>query len=206
MIEIIQQPVKLQNLTVQNSDQAINFIKNGTQPFFLYFAMVKVHTALFTSLAFTNKTKKGAYVDNVAEMDWAVGRVLNTIKEMGLDNDTLFFFSSDNGPFVTEGIEAGSCGSVTNIKGERLGPLRGSKGEAYECGIRVPGIMRWKGHLPEGIINNKTYSLMDLYPTFANLSGAEIPKDRIIDGKNMFDSILSEQPQHEKLVHYCGDK
>jgi steryl-sulfatase len=205
--EIVQQPVQLQNLTVQNTEEAIQFIKNGTQPFFLYFAMVKVHTALFTSLAFTNKTKKGAYVDNVAEMDWGVGRVIDTIKEMGLDRDTMFFFSSDNGPFVTEGIEAGSCGGVVNKNGEYMSPLKGSKGEAWECGIRVPGILKMSGIVPAGIVKNTTYSLMDIYPTFAAMAGIDLPTDRIIDGQNMMPSLLDKEKSYrEYLIHYCGDK
>jgi arylsulfatase A-like enzyme len=199
--EILEQPVRLQNLTIQNLNEAKKFIdRSSKDPFFLYFAMVKVHTALFTSPRFTNFTKKGAYIDNIYEMDYAVGRLMDHVKKAGKDEDTLFVFTSDNGPFVVRGIEAGSCGYVNG-----QGPLRGAKGDQYECGIRVPGIMRWKGKLQEGTTNPKTFSHMDFFPTFAKAAGVSIPQGLHLDGKDMIQTVKEgNKNNHEFLVHYCG--
>eukprot|EP01080_Neovahlkampfia_damariscottae_P002850 gene2850-4693_t len=204
--EIIQQPVKLQNLTIQNLNEAKNFLKNSKDdPFFLYFAMVKVHTALFTSPKFENYSGKGAYIDNIIEMDYAIGKLMNYIKELKKDENTLFIFTSDNGPFVIRGIEAGSCGYVKNKEGKLMGPLSGAKGDQFECGIRVPGIMRWKGKLKEGIINDKTFSHLDFYPTIAKVANAKIPSSIHLDGKEMLSTIEKGNiDNHEYLMHYCG--
>jgi hypothetical protein len=134
--EIEAQPVQLQNLTRTNLLEAVNFIDNveNDKPFFLYFAAIKVHTgfffllffiALFTTPEFENITKHGAYADNVHEMDWSVGELIKAVKNKGLEDDTVFFFTSDNGPFVIRGHEAGSCGNAVdkfgNVKGEYRG-------------------------------------------------------------------------------------
>ena len=130
---------------------------------------------------------------------------MKEIKKLKKDENTLFIFTSDNGPFVIRGIEAGSCGYVKNKEGKLLGPLSGAKGDQFECGIRVPTIMRFKNKLKEGIINDKTFSHLDIFPTIAKLANIKIPSSIYLDGKEMITSIENGNiNNHNYLMHYCG--
>ncbi len=118
------------------------------------------------------------YFANVANMDKAVGRLLTTLDEMKEADNTLVFFTSDNGPETLKRYPGAkrSYGSP--------GPLRGMKLHLYEGGIRVPGIMRWPGHTKPGQVVREPFSSLDLLPTFCQLAGVKVPDDRSIDGCN----------------------
>ncbi|CAF0960394.1 unnamed protein product [Rotaria sordida] len=217
---IIEQPVHLQDLTLRNTNEAIKFMKETIQihkkPFFLYMAYVKVHTALFTLPENVGRSRHGAYGDNIEELDWSVGEIIQALKTLDIENDTLILFSSDNGPFLERGIEAGFCGRVLTTSGKLSEPLRGAKGQTWECGIRVPGIIRWPGHVIPGQTIESISSLLDFYPSLLNLWNVQSIQDRPLDGVSlwsqlklnpeMFTSSLTTNIQKERdtLFHYCG--
>jgi arylsulfatase A len=121
------------------------------------------------------------YGDVVMEIDWSVGQILDAIRRNGLDDETLVVFTSDNGPWLSYGDHAGSAG-----------PLREGKSTAFEGGTRVPCIMRWPGKIPSGTRCDELATTMDLLPTIVRLIGAELPADRIIDGKDIRPLITAE--------------
>ncbi len=168
-------PATLANLTTRYTERAVQFIEDHTdQPFFLYLAHSMPHTPLFVSDARKGRSKAGLYGDVIAEIDWSVGEVLSAIARHQLDRDTLVIFTSDNGPWLSYGDHAGSSG-----------PLREGKGTSWEGGIRVPFIARWPGHIPIGRTCREPAMTIDLLPTFARLSGANLPS-RKIDGLDIW--------------------
>eukprot|EP00042_Codosiga_hollandica_P058666 m.888254 g.888254 ORF g.888254 m.888254 type:complete len:519 (+) comp59927_c0_seq3:5005-6561(+) len=198
---VVEQPTIYTNLTAILTDHALAFIDNAvadSQPFFFFMSYVHVHTRLFSSPNFTNVSAGGAFGDNVQEMDWSVGQILDRIHQLGIDENTVVFFTSDNGPYAEEGWS--QCG--------RSGGLKGSKGQTYEGGIRVPGIVRWTGHVPAGVVSDELVGTLDLFPTILSLAGVPLPTDRIIDGLNITSLLLNPTTvptPHEFMWHYCGD-
>jgi len=217
---IIEQPVHLEDLTLRNTNEAIKFMKETVQihkkPFFLYMSYVKVHTALFTLPENVGRSRHGAYGDNIEELDWSVGQILQTLKTLGVEDDTLVFFSSDNGPFLERGIEAGFCGRVRSTSGKLSEPLRGAKGQTWECGIRVPGIIRWPKHIVPGQTVEQVSSLLDLYPSLLELWNVESVTNRPLDGVSLWpqlkilpetfvpSSLTTVEKERDTLFHYCG--
>ena len=162
-------------LAAAYTDRAIEFIRdNRDNPFFVYIAHAMPHVPLFRGRAFRERSLRGLYGDVIEEIDHHVGRILDTLQGLGLDESTLVIFTSDNGPWAGYGIDAGSAGL-----------LRGSKGTVYEGGIRVPAIMRWPGSIPPGIVTSEVAAIMDIFPTLSKLSGGEPPRDRTIDGRDL---------------------
>ncbi len=217
---IIEQPVHLEDLTLRNTNEAVTFMKETIQihkkPFFLYMAYVKVHTALFTLPENAGRSRHGAYGDNVEELDWSVGQILKTLKALDIEDDTLVFFASDNGPFLECGIEAGFCGRAQATSGKLSEPLRGAKGQTWECGIRVPGVIRWPQHVVSGQTIEHVSSLLDFYPSLLELWNIESMTDRPLDGVSLWpqlklhpetfvpSSLTSVQKERDTLFHYCG--
>jgi arylsulfatase A-like enzyme len=217
---IIEQPVHLENLTLRNTDEAVKFMKETVQihkkPFFLYMAYVKVHTALFTLPENVGRSNHGAYGDNVEELDWSVGQIIQALKTLGIEDDTLVLFSSDNGPFLERGIEAGFCGRALSTSGKLSEPLRGAKGQTWECGVRVPGIIHWPGHVVPGQTIEPVSSLLDFYPSLLQLWNVQSVTDRPLDGVSLWSQLkvtpktfISSSPtgiqkERDTLFHYCG--
>jgi arylsulfatase A-like enzyme len=187
-------------LTRRITERAVQFIrKNKAEPFFLYVAHALPHGPLAASpeikqeyapIAAKDKTKKGIYSTAVYELDWSVGEILKTLKEEGLDENTLVLFTSDNGP---------TRGSAK--------PLSGKKGCTLEGGQRVPAVIRWPGVIPAGSDTDKVLSAMDVFPTFATLSGATLPTDLVIDGKDMLPVLLegAESPHEYFFYAHWGE-
>jgi arylsulfatase A-like enzyme len=170
--KLIEQPTDQTQLTRRYAEKSVEFIKgHKSEPFFLYFASTFPHTPLFASEKFKNKTPRGRYGDVVEELDWAVGRILDTLRSEGLDKNTFVFFTSDNGPWLIRGLAGGSAGL-----------LRDGKGSTWEGGMRVPGIAWWPGKIPAGEVCHMMAISMDLLPTIALFAGTEAPKDRVMDG------------------------
>lgn len=159
--------------------EAVNFIKrNRDHPFFLYLAHTMVHVPIHVSSQFEGKSGAGKYGDAVLEMDWSVGEVIRTLRELKLEENTLVIFSSDNGPWLKQGPNGGTAL-----------PLLGGKGSDYEGGVRVPCIAYWKGHITPNK-NIAVATMLDWMPTFAALSGAELPKGVRLDGYDISKVLL----------------
>lgn len=164
-------------LTKNYTEEAIAFIKNHRdRPFFLHLSHSMVHFPLAASDRFKDKSQNGIFGDAVEELDWSTGEILKTLVDLGLDKDTFVIFTSDNGA---------ARGTAE--------PLRGRKGQTWEGGMRVPFIARWPEKIKSGSTSDEVASLMDILPTFAQLAGAEVPTDRIIDGHDIW-PILSKKP------------
>jgi arylsulfatase A-like enzyme len=184
-------------LTTWYTEHAVNFIeRNKDRPFFLYLPHSMPHVPLFVSNKFKGKSKQGLYGDVIEEIDWSVGQVLDTLKRLGLDQQTLVIFTSDNGPWLSYGNHAGSAN-----------PLREGKATSFEGGVREPFVARWPDRIPAGAVNRAPAMTIDLLPTIAKLASAEVPKDRIIDGLDIW-PMLSDgretRSPHDALYFYWG--
>jgi len=189
--EVLEDPVDFSKLTQRYTKEAIAFIEREKEgPFFLYLAHHIPHLPLQPHKTFKNKSKLGVYADCVLELDDSTGRILQALKDNGLDDDTLVVFTSDNG--------AAARGMNT--------PLGGSKYITMEGGHRVPGIFRWPGEIPEGKVSDAMVSSMDLLPLFCDLTGMDVPSDRKIDGRNIADILRgkSKDSPHEYFYYYNG--
>lgn len=161
-------------LTGALTDKAIDFIqRHKEEPFFVYLPHPQPHVPLFVADAYKNTQQRGLYGDVIHEIDASVGRIVNTLKEEGLDENTIIVFTSDNGPWLSYGGHAGSTGG-----------FREGKGTNWEGGHRVPGIV----HFPKKIIPNTVIDSpamgMDWLPTIAEFTGAALPKKKI-DGASL---------------------
>ena len=188
---------KMGSLINLYTDKSINFLKeirDPKKPFLLYLAHTMMHTIIDASPNFRGKSEGGLYGDVVEEFDHETGRLLDTIKELGLKENTLVIYTSDNGPWnqkkYTMKKKGHPKGSV--FWGES-GPLRNGKGSCYEGGYRLPCIVRWPGKIPAGNVSDAIFATIDLMPTFANLCGFKMPDDRYIDGIDQTDLLLGKR-------------
>jgi len=171
--EVIEAPADQTTLTRRYTEQAVRFIgEHKDEPFFLYLPHTMPHVPLFRSPEFAGRSAGGVYGDVIEEIDWSTGEILDALKQHGVDDNTLVIFTSDNGPWLSKGDHGGSAG-----------PLRGGKQSVWEGGMRVPCIVRWPGTVPAGTACDEVATAMDVLPTLAALAGAELPADRVIDGK-----------------------
>jgi arylsulfatase len=190
--EVVELNADMSTLTHRYTDEAINFIdQNKEQPFFLYLAHTMPHTLLAVSDEFKGKSEGGFYGDVIEEIDYNVGRLLSFLKEKGLDENTYVIFTSDNGPWWIKGEHAGHAK-----------PLRGAKTSAWEGGLRVPCIIRAPGKVPAGKTSDQVTATIDLLPTIANIAGAEIPTDRVIDGLDISNIIKGKSTSIERPYFY----
>ncbi|MDR3057922.1 MAG: sulfatase [Prevotella sp.] len=179
--------------TTDYTERSVAFIKkNKNKPFFLYLAHSMPHVPLAVSDKFKGKSEQGLYGDVMMEIDWSIGQILNTLKELGLEENTLVVLTSDNGPWTNYGNHAGSAGG-----------LREAKATTFDGGNRVPCIMYWKGVTQPGTVCNKLASNIDLFPTLAAISGAPLPQ-RKIDGVNILPLVKGEKEvsPRESFVYY----
>jgi arylsulfatase A-like enzyme len=168
------------SLTDYYLEDAVQFIRDNREgPFFLYFAHMYVHLPLYAPYRFLQQAQNGPYGAAVEHIDETTGVLLDTLSELGIDENTLVTFTSDNG---SNGRNGGS-----NI------PLRGNKGSTWEGGMREPCVMRWPGHIPAGTTCSELCTAMDMLPTLGNLAHAEMPEDRSIDGKDIQALIFGEE-------------
>ena len=184
-------------LTPRYAAEAVKFIgANKDRPFFLYLPHTFPHTPLFASERFKGKSPRGIYGDVLAELDWNVGEILKALKAHGLAENTLVFFTSDNGPWTLMGTETGGSS----------GPLKDGKGSTWEGGMRVPGIAWWPGKIKPGTTDNVA-TMLDLYPTMAKLAGAELPASRPLDGTDLSPLLLQGQSVDRGLFcYYRGER
>lgn len=191
--EVIVAPVNQDSLTIRYTNKTVEFIKAHKDTlFFIYLCHNMTHDPLAASPAFKGKSKNGLYGDATEELDWSMGVLFETLKQCGLDENTLVIFTSDNGAQEQFG--------GTNR------PLRGEKGTTYEGGFRVPCIMRWPARIPASQENDELVTSMDLLPTLASYCGYEIPKDRIIDGHDVTDILEGQSIASSTEVFYYYQK
>lgn len=158
--QVIEDPANLETLTERYTKFATDFIhRSKDNPFFLYMPHTYPHIPLAASPRFRGKSAEGLYGDVIEELDWSVGELARSLREAGIEKNTLVMFSSDNGPWYQ-----GSPGK-----------LRGRKDSTYEGGVREPFIARWPGKIPAGRTSNALASMMDVFPTVAKLCKAELP-------------------------------
>lgn len=186
------------HLTTWYNDRAVKFIeKNRNRPFLLYLPHAMPHVPLFVRKESEGRSGAGLYGDVIGEIDTGVGRILDTLRRLELDRNTLVIFTSDNGPWLLYGDHAGSAG-----------PLREGKATPFEGGFRVPCVMWWPGRIPAGSRCAELASTIDILPTVAHLGGMPLPK-RKIDGKNIW-PLMSGEPgaktPHEAFFYYSGSK
>jgi arylsulfatase A-like enzyme len=197
-MDVIEAPVDQDRLVQRYTEKAIDFITaNKDRPFFLYLPHTAVHVPIHPGKAFQGKSANGRYGDWVEEVDWSTGRVLATLHDLKLDDRTLVLFTSDNGPWRSQGKDAGVAG-----------PLRGGKASTWEGGVREPTIARWPGKIPAGAVCDAMMSEMDVLPTLVKLAGGAAPTDRVIDGRDIWPLLTGESKTspHEALYYFKGNR
>ncbi len=193
---VIEAPVDQNTITRRYTEEAVKFITaNKDKPFFLYLPHTMPHNPVHSSEAFRGKSANSGYGDCVEEIDWSTGRILSALDRLGIDEDTLVVFTSDNG--------AASRWGGSNL------PLSGFKGSTMEGGMRVPCVVRWPGQIPAARTCDEVVATIDLLPTFAKLAGAEVPSDRIIDGRDI-SALGAAEPgaksPHEAFYYYFKEQ
>lgn len=197
--KVIEAPAHVDTLIQRYTADALKFIESTKdKPFFLYMAYNAPHVPAAPSDAFRGKSPRGIYGDVMEEVDWSAGQIVDKLKALGLDKDTLVVFLSDNGPWLIKGEEGGSAT-----------PFRAGKRTTYEGAMHVPCVMYWPGRIPAGTVCGEVASAIDLYPTFANLAGADIPTDRVIDGKDIRPLLFNEpgaKSPHDAIYYYDANR
>jgi arylsulfatase len=181
------------------TDHAIDFIQRkarAEQPFFAFLPYTQTHDPVDPHPDFKGTTGNGPFADVLAQTDAYVGEILGTIEELGLREDTIFIFTSDNG---REGIP-GSGGFT--------GPWRGSMFSPYEGSLRVPFLIRWPGKISPRQESNETVHAVDLFVTLAKWAGGTVPKERTMDGVDQSGFLMgtSEKSARESIVIYIGNE
>ena len=188
---IIERPAQQTTITKRYTDEGIAFIRaHRDRPFFLYLAHNFPHMPLFRSKDFENHSQRGLYGDAVEEIDWNVGRIVSTLRELKLDDHTLVLYMSDNGPWAPYLEQGGSAG-----------PLRGAKASTWEGGTRVPAIFWGPGTVKPGVTTG-IGSELDILQTFASLAGAPPPTDRVLDGYDLSGTLKRGDPSPRHTLFY----
>lgn len=192
--EQVERPTNQNTITKRYTDDAIEWIKeNKETPFFLYMAHSLPHVPLFASDDFRGTSKRGLYGDVVEEIDNSVGQILNTLREQGLDQNTIVLFTSDNGPWLPTEISGGSAGL-----------LRNGKGSTWEGGFREPGIFWGPGNIEPRVVMDMG-ATMDVFTTFSKLAGVPIPQDRTMDGVDLSPVLFGHgESTRDKMFYYFG--
>jgi len=174
------------------TEEAVGFIRaSKDKPFLLYLAHTAVHTPIHPGAAFAGKSANGRFGDWVEELDWSTGRVLDTLRELKLEERTLVIFTSDNGPWLIKGADSGSAG-----------PLRGGKGSTWEGGVREPTLAWWPGRIAPGSVCDAVAGTIDLLPTAVALAGGVVPAAPVIDGRDISPLLFGKATQSQREAHY----
>lgn len=187
--EIVEYPTDQNTLTERYTREAISFIEqNKDEPFFLYFAHAFPHVPIYAGDKFKGSSGTSPFYDAVQEIDWSVGEILNTLRKLGLDKNTIVIYTSDNGP--------NSHGSAK--------PLKGRKFDTFEGGQRVPAIFWAPGEISAGAASDEIVSTLDLFQTFAKYAGISIPAGRVYDGYDLsgFLNGKSDKSPRQEMYFY----
>lgn len=190
------------------TDKAIEYLedrRDPEKPFVLYLAHTMMHTIIDASEGFRGRSQGGLYGDVVEEFDTETGRLLDAMDTLGLTENTLVIYTSDNGPWNQEKYTNKKKGHPEgSIFWGDSGPLRNGKGSPYEGGYRLPCIARWPGTVPAGKSSDAIFATVDLMPTFAKLAGFEIPQDRKIDGVDQTALLLGQRETGREYFYFSG--
>ena len=189
--EVIETNPDPSEFTREFTCKAIEFIQsNRSKPFFIYLAHPLPHVPLAVSGTFAGQSEQGLYGDVMMEIDWSVGEIIRTLRQLSLEKNTLVIFTSDNGPWINYGNHAGSTGG-----------LREGKGTTFEGGQRVPCIMWWQGTIPGGQVSSRLAAGIDILPTIAEASGAPLPEKKI-DGVSLLPVMRGDQSANPRRSFY----
>jgi arylsulfatase A len=184
-------PADQDALTARYTEEALKFIHdNKERPFFLYLPHTAVHLPIHPGDPFKGKSANGPYGDWVEELDWSIGRIIDTLRELKLAENTLVIFSSDNGP------------QLGQTRGGVATPLRGGKFSTLEGGMREPTVAWWPGHVPAGTTCDAVAGNIDFLPTFAALGGASLAKDVNIDGRDIMPLLAGESRESPRKAQF----
>lgn len=191
--EIIELPVDQRTITRRYTDKAVEFITaNKDKPFFLYLPHSMPHIPLYVPKDVYDPDPKNAYTCVIEHIDAEVGRLAQTVRDLGLADNTYIIYTSDNGPWLQFGSHGGSAG-----------PLRSGKGTTFEGGQRVPCVMWAPGHIPAGTSTNAFSSTLDLLPTIASLTKSKLPANKI-DGKDISATLISDRSPRNDMLFYSA--
>jgi arylsulfatase A len=192
--QMIEFPADQSTLTKRLTDEAIRFIEtSGEEPFFLYLAHPMPHIPLYVSEAYAGRSKAGLYGDVIEELDASTGQVLAALERMGVAENTLVIFTSDNGPWLKFGAQGG-----------RAHPLKGGKGSVFEGGVRVPCVVRWPDRIKPAQTCTAVASTLDIFPFVADLLDREPEQE--LDGISLAPLVLGERDHlHESWIYYGFD-
>jgi arylsulfatase len=185
--EIIERPADQRTITQRYTDEAIAFIRqHKDRPFFVYLAHNMPHIPLLASDDFQGRSPRGLYGDVVEELDFHVGRLVQTLRDEGLAEKTLVVFTSDNGPWIRFENTATHerYAEARLLVGSAL-PFRDGKGSTWEGGVRVPGVWWWPGTIAPATVVREPASTLDILPTVFALAGQPRPADRTLDGRDL---------------------
>ena len=194
--EIIELPVDQRTITRRYTDRAIDFItQNKDKPFFAYLPHTMPHVPLYVPDELYDSDPKKAYVLMMEHLDAEVGRVMDTIREVGLSESTYVIFASDNGP--ARGLKH---------HGGSVGPLRGSKATTFEGGTRVPCIVWGPGRIPADTTSDELASTLDVLPTIAALTDTPLPADSKIDGMDVSRLLVDDNARspRDEVLYFDG--
>jgi arylsulfatase A len=219
---VVEAPADQASLTRRYTERAVAFIREHRQkPFFLYLPHTMPHVPQYAGKEFAGKSKAGLYGDAVEEIDWSTGVILETLRQLEIAERTLVVFTSDNGAPVRRAAGAAAAKSKSKapfatkapaFSKERFpgrgnagnnGPFRGAKGTTLEGGIRVPCVMWRPGAIAGGREEAAVFSHLDLFPICANVAGAKLPADLVLDGHD-FGIRLDMIDRAAPLFHYFG--
>ena len=181
--EVIDAPVDRDFLTQRYTEETLRFItQNRDRPFFLYLphAMPGSTNRPFASPAFQGRSANGPFGDSVEEMDWSTGEILAALEALGLDENTLVLWTSDNGAVYQDPPQGSNA------------PLKGWGYDTSEGSMRMPCVARWPGQIPAGAVCDAVSTTMDVLPTLAALAGTQPPADRIVDGHDIRALLLGQ--------------
>ncbi|MEO1527202.1 MAG: sulfatase [Planctomycetota bacterium] len=193
--EIVELPVDQRTVTRRYTDKAIEFVKgNQDKPFFLYLPHSMPHIPLYVPEDAYDPDPQNAYTCVIEHIDTEVGRLMDTIRDLGLSENTYVIYTSDNGPWLQFKNHGGSAG-----------PLRAGKGTTFEGGQRVPCVMWGPGRIPAGTECDELMGTIDMLPTIAAITDSTLPKDRKIDGQDMSHLLTGDEGQsRDEFLHYTS--
>uniref|UniRef100_UPI00358E72CB arylsulfatase G isoform X2 n=1 Tax=Myxine glutinosa TaxID=7769 RepID=UPI00358E72CB len=202
-LKIVDQPTSLQHFATQLTNKAVRFIEQQSaahRPFFLYLALSHMHVPLATAPIFVNSSHHGQFGDTLREMDWVVKTIANTLSQLHVENDTLLWFTSDNGPWSEKCQFSGNSGPFVGKWQQMQGTA--TKTTTWEGGHRVPGFVYWPTHIQPNQTNDALLSTLDIFPTLLSLANVSLPPNRQYDGMDVH-SILQtgSSAGHKVLFH-----